>query len=362
MEQKLVKRAVSKILRGFDPQYMPIMPSVVLLELTRICNCNCRTCYRPYVDSKSVCMSDELIQRVIEQLFPHIYQLNLIGLGESLCSRHFWPVIDKCDGYGIRVCTSTNGKLINEKSALKLGQNGAMITLSLDGRNNETLEYIRPGINAETMQKAMSCFQMASQQYQQSTNFQWSTHTVITRANLNELVDIVHWAGSYGCRKFTFGEFDIFDRSDPFTSESLVFDPGLYNDLMETLAETARQYNAELVLPVSCGSNDSSTLSTERFGAKPGYYFQKCYSPWRECNILVNGDVHACCILDREPLGNLASEDFRKIWNNENYRRFRRTIHSGNPPAPCQHCAKDFGITGGNTQYFTEYKKQSRSH
>lgn len=306
---------------------------------------------------EEVDISDALVEKIVSQVFPAINQLHIVGLGEALCSRHFWPIVEECSRQNIQVCLTTNGILLNDSAADKLGAAGSKVVLSLDGRSNETLNHIRPGIRVETMERAMAALQTAQQKYQSVTRFNWSTHTVMVKSNIAELNDIIMWAGSYGCRHFSLGEFDIIGRDDPFSKESLVNNPAIYKDVYEKLRSVVDDLHAELLFPDALISSDSSSGVSTGFGKKPGRYYQKCPSPWRECNILVNGDVYACCIMGPDPLGNLNDDPFRQIWNNSHYRRFRRIIHSGHPAVQCRHCPKEWGITAGNTRYFDDYKK-----
>jgi hypothetical protein len=60
-------------------------------------------------------------------------------------------------------------------------------------------------------------------------------------------------------------------------------------------------------------------------------------SPFETVHILATGDVVTCEVLDEAPIGNLAHESLRSIWNSECYREFRRKYLQS--PAPqCRSC------------------------
>jgi GT2 family glycosyltransferase len=60
-------------------------------------------------------------------------------------------------------------------------------------------------------------------------------------------------------------------------------------------------------------------------------------NPWETAHVLANGDVVACEVLDKTPLGNLFEQSISEIWNGEVYRRFRALYHAG-AVAECRTC------------------------
>ena len=73
-------------------------------------------------------------------------------------------------------------------------------------------------------------------------------------------------------------------------------------------------------------------------GLPAGAQIYSCeQNPWETAHVLSNGDVVACEVHDREPLGNLARQSLREIWHGEPYHRFRSQYRSGELPA-CRSC------------------------
>ncbi len=60
-------------------------------------------------------------------------------------------------------------------------------------------------------------------------------------------------------------------------------------------------------------------------------------NPWETAHVLSNGDVVACEVHDRAPLGNLSEQSLEEIWHGEAYRRFRAGYESG-ALAECRAC------------------------
>ncbi len=60
-------------------------------------------------------------------------------------------------------------------------------------------------------------------------------------------------------------------------------------------------------------------------------------NPWETAHVLSNGDVVACEVLDKKPLGNLARQSLGEIWHGEAYGEFRQRYFRGEV-AECRSC------------------------
>jgi len=70
----------------------------------------------------------------------------------------------------------------------------------------------------------------------------------------------------------------------------------------------------------------------------PGAYVHSCeQNPWETAHVLSNGDVVACEVLDKIPLGNLSQQSVTEIWHGEPYRQFRAQYRRGEVPE-CRAC------------------------
>jgi GT2 family glycosyltransferase/MoaA/NifB/PqqE/SkfB family radical SAM enzyme len=60
-------------------------------------------------------------------------------------------------------------------------------------------------------------------------------------------------------------------------------------------------------------------------------------NPWETAHVLSNGDVVACEVLDKNPLGSLLNNSMQEIWHGEAYNRFRARYRAGEIPE-CRTC------------------------
>ena len=69
-----------------------------------------------------------------------------------------------------------------------------------------------------------------------------------------------------------------------------------------------------------------------------GAWIHSCeQNPWETAHVLSNGDVVACEVLDRHPLGNLVRQPIEEIWHGASYRQFRERYRRGEV-AECRTC------------------------
>ena len=64
----------------------------------------------------------------------------------------------------------------------------------------------------------------------------------------------------------------------------------------------------------------------------------ECWCIYDHVWIEFDGTVLTCCNLGRKVAGNVRTESFYKIWNNEVFQTLRRQFKEGNPPPGCQGC------------------------
>jgi radical SAM protein with 4Fe4S-binding SPASM domain len=70
----------------------------------------------------------------------------------------------------------------------------------------------------------------------------------------------------------------------------------------------------------------------------PGAYIHSCeQNPWETAHVLSGGDVVACEVLDKIPLGNLLEQSIGEIWHGAPYQDFRRRYRRGEV-AECRSC------------------------
>ncbi len=109
--------------------------SVLFWNLTLRCNLKCIHCYASALPSKSPGeLKKEEIFSIIDDLSNMGLPVAILSGGEPLLHENIYEISDYMNKSGIRVTLSSNGTLIDEKSAFKLAETGVKyVGISLDG-------------------------------------------------------------------------------------------------------------------------------------------------------------------------------------------------------------------------------------
>ncbi len=67
---------------------------------------------------------------------------------------------------------------------------------------------------------------------------------------------------------------------------------------------------------------------------------QRCTAPWREIQILPNGDISGCWGLPEIVVGNIVRDGFEAVWNGEKMRDFRRKLRQQGLFPNCARCCR----------------------
>jgi radical SAM protein with 4Fe4S-binding SPASM domain len=244
--------------------------------------------------------------------------LCLTGLGEPFLNKDIFKMIEyakheKKMGY---IYLITNGTLINKRLAKKIVLSGLdHIAISIDGATKETYEKIRVGANFDKVIKNVKNLVKIRNQLGKKPTIRLGF--VLQSENKEDLLKIINLGKLINVDMVS---ANIINPHFPGKDELSYF-------ASKIQIEDAYSY-------------------AKKLGVKFKYvdhYSDKCLYPWTCPYITWNGFVTPCCVKpDPEEFnfGNLFTESFSSIWNNEKYRKFRKFLMSKKPPKICKGCPK----------------------
>ena len=164
--------------------------------------------------------------------------------------------------------------------------------------------------------------------------------------SLAQLASVAELANALSLHEITI--FPVMRRDEipvPFSTElnaSGAHRPEFQDRLRAAVDRAARDL-PEIKITVSVGTSGDD----RRLGEVPvpypwelpeGAFIHSCeQNPWETAHVLSNGDVVACEVLDKRPLGNLCEQSMDEIWHGEPYRQFRERYRRGAVPE-CRTC------------------------
>ena len=131
------------------------LPARLCIESTGACNLRCPHCFTGAgeVGQPRSAVSLELYRRLLAELGPSLWQIELHNWGEPLLNKNTVTMIAEADALGISTCLCTNFSIpFDEARAEQLIDSGLkLLGVSIDGARQETYEQYRVGGNLETV-------------------------------------------------------------------------------------------------------------------------------------------------------------------------------------------------------------------
>jgi len=282
--------------------YIPPMPSVYWIDITRLCNLKCVMCPQSRgLAQRGAQMSMDLFRRIIDDVGENQPLIKLYLSGEPLLHDRLFDMIDYATVSGCRTMLHTNATVLTKEMSRRiLSSSLSFLSFSFDGCTPEVYEKLRPPARFDRVRANIV-------QYLElrGRNGDAGPHTTMEILRMREteaLIDdfVSEWEGS--------GVDDVH-----------VADYMMWHDTVE----------------------DRRVES-----ASGGEGYNPCAAPFRHGCILADGTVVPCCMdVDGQmPLGDVTRHRFRDIWFNNRYRQLRLQMLTGSVPAGsiCERCCNIF--------------------
>ena len=336
MVKKIFRYATLGIQAVFKSIKVYGKPVHAQIELTTLCNYNCKSCPRLAVlNNKFKNMPFDQFKKIVEQINP--LKITLSGLGEPLLHPDIFKILSYLNHKKIFVRLTTNGSLITELTAkkliaLKLG----LLNVSIDAATQSTYGKVRNNKSLDTVKQ--NILKLNELKKESNSSFpQLRTSFVIQRDNFREMKEFIDFTQELGITDISFQPLAfhfIKNREGKLVGN-------MQKDLL--LKELNRAYYHSLSCKVN--TNLKSIIADfhdywENYsgGEVTGTF---CIKPWISVYITVDGDIKPCCCLVSKEgtFGNFKTNNFSNIWNSIKYQNLRKTIKkSGGPFTSCKHC------------------------
>lgn len=290
------------------------MPVSASIELTNFCNLNCPECLSgsELMSRSRGFMEMSLFEKIIKELEPYVYNLNLYFQGEPMLHPEFFSFLGLTER--IHTTVSTNGHFLSEENADKLAISGLNnLIVSLDGIDNESYSAYRAKGNISLVKQGIKNVTEAKKRH--SSGPKLIIQVLVNKNNEHQIGQLKHYAREM--------EASLRLKSMQIINDE-AFDKWLPSD---------RRYS--------------------RYKLTDGHYTIKnalpdrCPRLWFNPVITWDGKVLPCCF-DKDAqhvMGDLNESSFRDIWNGPHYRLFRKAVFSGRKYIDiCRNCTS--GLKG----------------
>lgn len=312
------ERWVSAIMQG-APRSSPALPGRLIIELLNSCNLDCPMCrVGEFGVDLERRMPFELFCRLAEELFDHVREVRLNGLGETTLLPDLDRYLDLLERYGVRLELITNGTgtlAIYER----LVAGGATVLVSWDAARPEIFERVRRPARFAALAGSMAQLGRVASGLGRTD----ALHLLYTLqpGTERELPGIVAFAHELGIRSVVtnVAKLPVNDWLARIEAAAL-----------EAFAEadrTASRLGVRLSLPDHLGARRVDLPSAMPSAARG------CDRPFKEAVIRWNGDVQVCNMFNPWVHGNLHLGSFERAWRGGFAHAFRTQfqVEPGHP-------------------------------
>jgi MoaA/NifB/PqqE/SkfB family radical SAM enzyme len=314
----------SAFLNSLIPDFVPFMPSSVIVGITSKCNLQCAMCSRTINGVNSMHMELKVFSRVSECFCNKT--VTLVGIGEPFLHPNIFEFIEICQLNRSNVNIVTNGTLLFEDRVQRLLQysNLRTLTFSIDGVG-DNYDRIRKGSSFKTVVNNLR--QIDRLKKEKGVIFpSLSVNFVGMKTNVDDFPELIKIVGDY---------IDNIQMVHPlcYTREMAV------NHLHKNVEHAKKIFDKSIkIADEHCVKLTLPYLMPRARG---------CINPWALPIVGMKGDIYPCHILvgsdQRESesefyddtmiippndtsVGNIMTSDFDNIWNNSQIRSFRRDL------------------------------------
>ena len=143
-------KPIRRLLLATGRERAPILPEIVQIESTNICNAKCVFCPRDEMHRKQGVMSRDLFRKIVDECAAlGITHVRMHNYGEAFLDRYLTEKVRYAKEKGIKeVGMISNGSLITEKVARGIVEAGLdAINISIDAGGKDVFDATRIGLN-----------------------------------------------------------------------------------------------------------------------------------------------------------------------------------------------------------------------
>ncbi|NOZ87613.1 MAG: radical SAM protein [Deltaproteobacteria bacterium] len=311
-----------------------VRPDWVSINVTLRCNLKCEMCVTCY-DAPDELGTGELV-RIIDQVADWgVPIVNLLG-GEPTIRKDIAPVLKRAQQRGLLTTLTTNGTLWDtEMLELVAGLNMVHVNFSIDGLE-QTHDSIRGKGTFKKVTSTLSALRQAEDKYTKNPGFYRkaiNVNSLVTSANLEELVDLARLAKALGADKIQF--LNLFDHGPAARKSRLWIKekdlPGL-DRAIDRLIEYFKQ-DKQGFGPVNSLEDLAMIKQYYRGTMKPED--APCYNGYKELYINVNGDGLMCdgkLNFLNGSFGNARRQPIKEMWTSSAARTMRKRVAACEKP------------------------------
>jgi radical SAM protein with 4Fe4S-binding SPASM domain len=291
------------------------MPFSISFEPTTSCNLRCPECpsgLRSFTRETGM-LKEDFFKSTIDSLAKDLVYLTFYFQGEPYLHKNFLEMVSYARAKKIYTATSTNGHYLDDASCKKTIESGLdRLIISIDGTTQETYRQYRVGGQLDKVIGGAKRIVQWKRKLHSRTPYVIFQFLVV-RPNEHQIDELKALAKEIGVDEVILKTAQVYDYENG-------------HDLIPTIEKYSRYER-----------KDDGTYAIKNS------LENHCWKLWHSCVITWDGKVVPCCF-DKDAqhrLGDLQTDTFREIWNNDAYKDFRVKLVKGRKEIDiCTNCSE----------------------
>jgi len=295
-------------------------PVSISFEPTTSCNLRCPECpsgLRAFTRPTGMLQKD-FFSKTIDEIHKELLYLIFYFQGEPYLNPDFLDMVKYAADKKIYTATSTNAHYLNDANAKRTVESGLdRLIISIDGTTQDVYEQYRVGGNISKVIEGAKNIVKWKKELNSKTPFVFFQFLVV-KPNEHQVEDIKRLAKEVGVDEVRFKTAQVYDyEHDP-------------NNLIPVTDKFSRYKK-----------NPDGTYTAKNKLAN------RCWKMQHANVITWDGLVVPCCF-DKDAmhqLGNLKNQSFKEVWQNDNYKQFRRELMKSRKNIDiCANCSEGVSV------------------
>lgn len=331
-------KSIKTTISTFKHSETASLPFKLKIESSAICNLKCTMC--PHNEKIGLkrnkgFLKFENFKHVFDQLKP--CYLNLTGIGEPFLNPDIFKIVSYAKKHGAIIKFDTNATILTEENIKKILETKIdVLSISIDGAEKKSYEKIRIGADFDKVKNSIKALVKVRNETKSPTKVHM--FFVLQESNISNLPKFIELANELNV-DYLAGSFVVQLGKNKNKENKIKINKEKIKETLEKTKELLKITKTE----VSISPLINYLQSPQE--ARLNYNKEKpCYMPWYSTFITWDGYVNPCDFsCDNEVVfGNAYQEPFKKIWNNDKLKAFRKQLLEKREIIPiCANCGVD---------------------
>lgn len=296
------------------------LPISISFEPTTSCNLRCPECpsgLRAFTRPTGM-LEKNFFEKTIDDIHKELLYLIFYFQGEPYLNPDFLKMVEYAHKKKIYTATSTNAHYLTDDKAKQTVISGLdRLIISIDGTTQDVYQQYRVGGHLNKVIEGTKNIVKWKKELKSKTPFIFFQFLVV-KPNEHQIEEVKKLGKELGVDQVRFKTAQVYDfENDP-------------NQLIPTIDKYSRYTTTK----------NGEVISKSGLG-------NYCWKLWHANVITFDGLVVPCCF-DKDAthqLGNLKMQSFKEVWQNDNYKQFRKELMTGRKNIDiCSNCSEGLKV------------------